>query len=58
MGQRFGQCVIAVLIAHAVAGAASAQNVDFSGAWMPLYHEDGPERRNRPRAPAPRRQST
>ena len=20
------------------------QNVDFAGAWMPLYHEDGPER--------------
>src|SRR5262245_4171931 len=25
-------------------GPAAAQNVDFSGAWMPLYHEAGPER--------------
>src|SRR5687768_17823882 len=35
--------IIVTLIACA-AGGASAQNVDFSGGWMPLYHEDGPER--------------
>jgi hypothetical protein len=39
-------CVI-VLAASAAAGwvaDVAAQHVDFSGAWMPLYHEDGPER--------------
>jgi hypothetical protein len=41
---RFASRVIAVLFVHAAAGVAIAQNVDFSGAWMPLYHEDGPER--------------
>ena len=33
--------------AFAAAGVtvgAAAENVDFAGAWMPLYHEDGPER--------------
>ncbi len=39
----FGRLVIAVLV-YAAAGVAMAQNVDFSGAWTPLYHEDGPER--------------
>ena len=43
MQQGLGNAVVATLIACA-AGAASAQNVDFSGGWMPLYHEDGPER--------------
>ena len=44
MQQRFGNRVAAGLIACAGAYAVSAQNVDFSGGWMPLYHEDGPER--------------
>jgi hypothetical protein len=39
-----GARVIAALVVEAVASVAFAQDVDFSGAWMPLYHEDGPER--------------
>jgi hypothetical protein len=35
---------IVLLCAFAAAGTCAAQNVDFSGAWMPLYHEDAPER--------------
>ena len=42
--QRFGDGMAAALLACTYVGAASAQNVDFSGGWMPLYHEDGPER--------------
>jgi hypothetical protein len=40
-------CVSAIAVAAASCGwlaNAAAQHVDFSGAWMPLYHEDGPER--------------
>jgi hypothetical protein len=40
-------CVSAIAVAAASGGwlaNAAAQHVDFSGAWMPLYHEDGPER--------------
>jgi len=44
MRQRFADGVAAALMACTCVGAASAQNVDFSGGWMPLYHEDGPER--------------
>lgn len=43
MGERTRAGVIAIAAAVAATGAA-AQNVDFSGAWMALYHEDGPER--------------
>lgn len=35
---------IAVVVAYAASYGAAAQNVDFSGAWMPLFHEDAPER--------------
>ncbi len=41
---RFGTGVIAVLLIQAATHIAWAQDVDFSGAWTPLYHEDGPER--------------
>ncbi len=40
----FGTGVIAAFLVQAAASVALAQDVDFSGAWMPLYHEDGPER--------------
>jgi hypothetical protein len=35
--------LVGMLAAMTVATPATAQ-VDFSGAWSPLYHEDGPER--------------
>ena len=28
----------------ALSGSASAQNIDFTGQWVPIFHEDGPER--------------
>jgi hypothetical protein len=36
-------CGLAVLYLYAGSPAA-AQEVDFSGQWVPIYHEDGPER--------------
>ena len=35
---------LATAVACGLTYGAAAQNVDFSGAWMPLYHEDAPER--------------
>ena len=35
-------CIIALLGASAV--SAAAQEIDFTGGWVPIYHEDGPER--------------
>ncbi len=36
--------LIVVLMTAAVGAPARAQDVDFTGAWVPLFHEDGPER--------------
>src|SRR5574342_251889 len=35
---------LATLILAVASRAAAAQEVDFSGEWAPLFHEDGPER--------------
>lgn len=35
---------LAMACAASFSAAALAQDVDFSGGWSPLYHEDGPER--------------
>ena len=34
----------AVLLLASGASTARAQEIDFSGSWVPIYHEDGPER--------------
>jgi hypothetical protein len=44
MSETIRTSLIVALAACSASGTASAQNIDFSGAWMPLYHEDGPER--------------
>src|ERR1044071_7112318 len=37
--------VVAFVLSLAMAPArAQAQDIDFSGEWVPIYHEDGPER--------------
>ena len=40
---RAARAVLAVVFA-AVPGAAHAQDIDFTGQWNPIFHEDGPER--------------
>src|SRR6186997_797627 len=35
--------LVVVLVGTAAAPAAS-QEIDFTGSWAPIYHEDGPER--------------
>ena len=35
---------IGVALAAAVASSAALAQVDFSGNWVPLFHEDQPER--------------
>jgi hypothetical protein len=44
MGSIASVASIGAIAWTAASGSAAAQNVDFSGGWMPLYHEDGPER--------------
>ena len=39
-----GSIALATLMLSGVARGVAAQEVDFSGEWAPLYHEDGPER--------------
>ena len=34
----------AVLLLLAAAVPAAAQEIDFTGSWVPIFHEDGPER--------------
>ena len=36
--------VVATFVLAIGSRAAVAQEVDFSGEWAPLFHEDGPER--------------
>ena len=31
-------------VACAVSAPAQAQEIDFAGQWVPIFHEDGPER--------------
>ena len=33
-----------VLLLSGTTLPAAAQEIDFSGSWVPIYHEDGPER--------------
>lgn len=33
-----------VLLLVGTAGVARGQDIDFAGQWVPIYHEDGPER--------------
>lgn len=35
---------ITVLLLAGIAASAQAQEIDFSGEWNPIFHEDGPER--------------
>ncbi len=37
-------CGLLFAAALSVASSASAQEIDFTGEWRPIYHEDGPER--------------
>jgi hypothetical protein len=36
--------LLGVALVAVCAGPAGAQDIDFTGSWIPLYHEDGPER--------------
>jgi hypothetical protein len=36
--------VLAAVLLAAAGGRASAQEIDFTGSWVPIFHEDGPER--------------
>jgi len=36
--------LVAALLLAAGVRAAHAQEIDFTGSWVPIYHEDGPER--------------
>lgn len=36
--------LLLLLVALALPGVAAAQEIDFTGSWVPIYHEDGPER--------------
>ena len=36
--------VTALVLLVAAATPAVAQEIDFTGSWVPIYHEDGPER--------------
>src|SRR5215510_16055227 len=42
--QAFGIVTLAAVVLVSAAHGAAAQEVDFSGEWAPLFHEDGPER--------------
>ena len=44
MMRAFGRMVSALVLIAAAAAPASSQEIDFSGSWVPIYHEDGPER--------------
>ena len=39
-----GNMVTALVLLVAAATPAVAQEIDFTGSWVPIYHEDGPER--------------
>ncbi len=39
-----GRMVSALVLIAAAATPASSQEIDFAGSWVPIYHEDGPER--------------
>ena len=39
-----GAVAIAIVVVLGAPRLAAAQEVDFSGEWAPLFHEDGPER--------------
>jgi hypothetical protein len=41
---RFMPRALSTLLLLLVPAAATAQEIDFSGSWVPIYHEDGPER--------------
>lgn len=40
----FKHFAVGVVLGLFLAAPAAAQNIDFTGSWVPLYHEDGPER--------------
>ena len=44
MVRAFGNMVSALVLLVAAATPAVAQEIDFTGSWVPIYHEDGPER--------------
>src|SRR5688572_15225892 len=44
MMRAFGRTVSALVLIAAAAAPASSQEIDFAGSWVPIYHEDGPER--------------
>jgi hypothetical protein len=44
MMRAFGNTVSALLLLVAAATPSVAQEIDFTGSWVPIYHEDGPER--------------
>ena len=41
---RIGTLVFAAAFASGISAPVFAQDIDFSGSWVPIYHEDGPER--------------
>ena len=44
MMRALGNVVTALVLLVAAATPAVAQEIDFTGSWVPIYHEDGPER--------------
>src|SRR5215203_1686894 len=42
--RRYGAALIVSLAFSTPPASAFAQEIDFSGQWAPIYHEDGPER--------------
>ncbi|MGE0594611.1 MAG: hypothetical protein AB7G23_09260 [Vicinamibacterales bacterium] len=44
MTRVFRAIALAGVLLSVVGSPAGAQEIDFSGSWVPLYHEDGPER--------------
>jgi hypothetical protein len=42
--QPLGVVMLAMVVVVGASHRAAAQDVDFSGEWAPLFHEDGPER--------------
>ena len=44
MMRALGNMVTVLVLLVAAATPAVAQEIDFTGSWVPIYHEDGPER--------------
>lgn len=44
LGRLPAACAVLLVAAFAGFTPADAQEIDFTGEWRPLYHEDGPER--------------